>query len=102
MKYKRQLMSGMFALALLASGTSVFAADIPTTGSKTVQHTNQVKMKSSSSDGVIDAKDKNGKDIETKDDTTKKVIKKKHKKTSKVHVQFTAVPTSTTTTKPLQ
>jgi hypothetical protein len=99
MKYKRQLMTGMFALALLASGASAFAADIPvTTGSKMVQQTGQIKMKSGSTDGVIDAKDAKGKDLETKDDTVKKVMKKKHKKTSKIHTQSTTIPT----TKPLQ
>ena len=85
MKYKRQLMSGMFALALLASGTSVFAADIPATGSKMFQQVNQVKMKSSSSEGILDAKDKNGKDLETKDDIVKKVVTAKHKKSTKTH-----------------
>jgi hypothetical protein len=94
MKYKRQLMTGMFALALLATGSSVFAADIPVTGLKTMQQTNQVKMKSGSTDGVIDAKNSKGKDLETKDDTVKKIIKKKHKKTSKIH----APTTSTTST----
>lgn len=85
MKYKRQLVSGIFALALLASGSVVFAADIPVTGSKATQHTNQVKMKSDSSDGIVDAKDKNGKDLETKDDVVKKVTTIKHKKSVKTH-----------------
>jgi hypothetical protein len=99
MKYKRQLMSGMFALALLASGTSVFAADIPVTGSKMVQQTHQVKMKSgTSNDGIIDAKDANGKDLETKDDTVKKVSTKKAKKV-RTHVKTTK---PITTTKSLQ
>lgn len=98
MKYKRQLMSGMFALALLASGTSVFAADIPVTGSKMVQQTHQVKMKSDSSDGVVDAKDKNGKDLETKDDMVKKVATVKHKKSVKTH----KVKATTTVVKPAQ
>lgn len=99
MKYKRQLMGSMFALALLASGTSVFAADIPVTGSKMFQQTHQVKMKSgASNDGIIDAKDANGKDLETKDDTVKKVSNKKAKKI-RTHVKATK---PITTIKPLQ
>lgn len=50
MKYKRQLMSGMLTVALLASGASVFAADISATNTntstKSIRHNNQMKMKS--------------------------------------------------------
>jgi hypothetical protein len=101
MKYKRQLMSGMFALALLASGTSVFAADIPITGSKAVQQTSQVKMKAvedGNKDGIVDAKDKNGKDLETKDDVVKKVTPVKHTKGKKSH----KVKVTTPVVKPVQ
>ena len=85
-------MSSMFVLALIASGTSVFAADEPVTDSKMVQQTNQVKMKSVKSDGVMDMKDKNGKDIEMKDDTAKKVTAVKHKKSAKTHKMKTTIP----------
>lgn len=98
MKYKRQLMSSMFALALLASGISVFAADIPTTGIKATQQTNQVRMKSNNSDSIIDAKDKNGKDIERKDDVVKKVNSVKHTKNKKTH----KVKATATVVKPTQ
>jgi hypothetical protein len=101
MKYKRQLMSGMFALALLASGTSVFASDIPVTGSKAVQQTSQVKMKAvedGNKDGIVDAKDKNGKDLETKDDVVKKVTPVKHTKGKKSH----KVKVTTPVVKPVQ
>jgi hypothetical protein len=97
MKYKRQLMSGMFALALLASGTSVFAADIPVTGSKAMQQTNKA-VEDGNKDGIVDAKDKNGKDLETKDDVVKKVAPVKHTKGKKSH----KVKTTTPVVKPAQ
>lgn len=90
MKYKRQLVSGMFALALIASGTSAFAADIHTKGSKATQQTNQIKMKQNSSNGIVDAKDKNGKDLKRKDDVEKKSTTTK--KTARTHRVRTNTP----------
>ncbi len=103
MKYKRQLVSGMFALTLLVTGSSAFAADIPVIGSKMMQQTNQVKMKSGvSKDRIVDAKDANGKDLETKDDTVKKVSTiKKHKKAHTMKVKNTSTISTTPATKPL-
>jgi hypothetical protein len=42
--------------------------------------------------GIVDAKDKNGKDLETKDDTVKKVATVKHKKAVKTHKVKTTAP----------
>ena len=89
MKYKKQLVTGMFALTLLASGVSAFAADIPTT--------NQTKTVSNISHyAIVDAKDKSGKDLETKDDMVKKVKRVKHAKSMKTH----KVKTTATVVKP--
>lgn len=90
-------MSGMFALALLASTASVFASDIPVTRLKATEHINQVKMKSDSTDSIVDTKDKNGKDVETKDDI-KKTRSIKHKKAVKTHKVKIVAPV----TKPVQ
>ena len=61
-------MSGMFALALLTSGTSAFAADVTTTNSKVIEQVNQVKMKN-----AIVKSDLNNK-------TTKNLTNKKQRK----------------------
>lgn len=100
MKYKRQLMSGMFTIALIASGTSVFAADIPVTGIKTVEQTAQVRMKSSSSDITAGVKDTNGKNLKIKNNTVKKSAMVKHKKVVKTHKVKTTVPVTDTTQTP--
>ena len=89
MKYKRQLMSGIFALALLAGTQSAFAAGIPSTGSKMVEQTNQAKMKSISSKGAIGG-------------VAKKITTLKHKKVTKTHKVKTTNPTTTTSNKPLR
>ena len=47
MKYKRQLISSMFAIALLAGGSNVYAADTTVGNTKMVQQINQIKMKPS-------------------------------------------------------
>lgn len=71
MKYKRQLMSGMIAFTIIVSGSTVFAADMHvSTTTKTHLFKNQIKMKSDQNEAKVDLKDKNGKDIETNDDTT--------------------------------
>lgn len=71
MKYKRQLMGSMLALTIIVSGSTVFAADThPGTTTKAHLFKNQVKMKSNESDGKVDLKDANGKDLETNDDKT--------------------------------
>ncbi len=102
MKYKRQIMNSMFAIALLASTTSVFAENMPATSTKVTQGYEQVKMKSRSPNKVVEAKgkdrevkDKNGKDVEAKDDTNKKV--KSTKKHEKSHVKKMTRTTASTT-----
>jgi hypothetical protein len=79
MKYKRQLMGSMLALTIIVSGSTVFAADVHTaTTTKTHLFRNQVKMKSNESDGKVDLKDVNGKDLETNDDATTTSSTKMH------------------------
>ncbi len=46
MKYKRQLATSLFALALLTGSPTVFAEE-PTGASKVVEYKNQIHMKSS-------------------------------------------------------
>ncbi len=76
MKYKRHLMGSMLALTIIVSGSSAFAADTYTaTSTKSHMFRNQVKMKSNESDGRVDIKDANGKDLETNDDKTVSSIK---------------------------
>jgi hypothetical protein len=72
MKYKRQLMTGIFALALMAGGSSVFAAENFIPNSKLDQYQNQVQMKSYAKN--------------TTDDNQKTAIKK-HKKSQRTYKQ---------------
>jgi hypothetical protein len=97
MKYKRQLMGSMLALTIIVSGSTVFAADVHTaTTTKAHLFRNQVKMKSNESDGKVDLKDANGKDLETNDDatTTASSIRMHGVKNTKPEIK----KTSTTTT----
>jgi hypothetical protein len=50
MKYKRQLMTGIFTLALMAGGSSAFAAEDFIPNSKIMQYQNQLQMKSYAND----------------------------------------------------
>lgn len=62
-------MSGMLALTIVVSGSTVFAADThAATTTKAHSFRNQVKMKSNENDTQVELKDANGKDIETNDD----------------------------------
>lgn len=64
-------MGSMLALTIIVSGSTVFAADVNTaTTTKAHLFRNQVKMKSNESNGKVDLKDANGKDLETNDDAT--------------------------------
>lgn len=72
MKYKRQLMTGIFALALMAGSSSVFAAEDFIPNSKTIQYHNQVQMKSYARNTA---------------DDIQKTASKMHKKSLKIHKQ---------------
>jgi hypothetical protein len=91
MKYKRHLMGSILAFTIMVGGSSVFAADVNIESStKLHQIKNQVHMKSSKSNGKVDAKDGKGNDIETQDD----VIKKRNTtlKQSTTHVKRIKAP----------
>lgn len=93
MKYKRQLLGSVLALTIIVSGSAAFAADAPaSTTPKAHSFRKQSAMRSEKSDGKVDDKDANGKDIETNDDavmmggaTSTKPHSNLHKKTSIKH-----------------
>ena len=72
MKYKRQLMSTMFALSLFAISPSVFAAPDFVPNSKVSQYEGQMHMRSFN---------------KTTDEATNKKVTKKHKRFQKVYNQ---------------
>jgi cell division protein FtsX len=72
MKYKRQLMTTMFALSLFAGGTSALAAEDFVPNSKVSQYESQVYMKSLN---------------KTNDENVSKKTIKRHKRVRKVNHQ---------------
>lgn len=69
MKYKRQLLVGMIAIALLTGNSSAFAEDDFISNSKIDQYQSQLQMKS----------------YDKSLDDTEQVVLKKHKKSLKIH-----------------
>jgi hypothetical protein len=97
MKYKRQLMGSMLALTIIVSGSTVFAADVHVaTATKAHLFRNQVKMKSNESDGKVDLKDANGKDLETNDDATTTASSTKIHGVKNTKSDMKKIPKSTT------
>lgn len=83
MKYKRQLISGMFAIALLAGGSSVYAADTTVGNTKTVHQMNQIKMKSPHEESALHLKELSGTKLAPPDGTTQSESSSKKTKKAK-------------------
>ncbi len=58
MKYKRQLMGSMIALAIFMSNSPSFDLEDSVSTSKVPQYVNQVKMKSEVNEGKVDVRNK--------------------------------------------